>query len=88
MFDWGDSTDSGWLGSYDSDSECAASYTWTSQGDFEIKVKAKDIHGLESEWSDPLSVTIPKYKGFSLLIYVFLENHPNLFLLLQRFLEL
>ena len=60
MFTWGDGTNSGWLGPYASGSTVTASHTWTYQGDFEIRVKAKDTHGAESEWSDILSVSMPR----------------------------
>ena len=67
LFDWGDDSNSGWLGPYENGEECKVSNNWTIKGEFEIKVKAKDIYGLESEWSDPLFVSMPKNKV--------LENH-------------
>jgi hypothetical protein len=27
---------------------------------YSIKVKAKDIHDVESDWSEPLAITMPK----------------------------
>jgi len=59
-FDWGDSSNSGWVGPYASGATGSAKYTWTTKGTYQIKVKAKDIHDAESAWSDPLSVTMPK----------------------------
>jgi len=41
LFDWGDGSNSGWLGPYDSGEYCEVSHTWTNKGSFEIKVKAK-----------------------------------------------
>jgi len=38
------------------------SHTWEKRGSYEIKVKAKDVNGAESQWSDPLSVTMPRSK--------------------------
>ena len=61
-FDWGDATNSGWVGPYSSGNTANASHTWTKQGIYTIKVKAKDIHGSESDWSDPLPITMPKSK--------------------------
>lgn len=58
--DWGDGTQSDWLGPYESGEEVTASHTWTSRGSYEIKVKAKDVNGAESEWSDPLPISMPK----------------------------
>lgn len=61
-FDWGDATNSGWVGPYSSGTTANASHTWTKKGIYTIKVKAKDIHGSESDWSDPLPITMPKSK--------------------------
>lgn len=60
FFDWGDGTDSGWLGPYDSGEGVSATHTWTGPGGYEIKVKAKDIDGAQSEWSEPLPVSMPR----------------------------
>jgi len=49
-FNWGDGTNSGWVGPYASGATGSAKHTWTAQGTYNIKVKAKDIHGLESDW--------------------------------------
>ncbi len=59
LFDWGDGTDSGWVGPYDSNEMCTVSNNWSEKGNYEIKVKAKDIFGLESEWSEPFPITMP-----------------------------
>jgi hypothetical protein len=61
-FDWGDETDSGWLGPYTSGAEVTASHTWYKKGSQDIKVKAKDTSDVESPWSDPLSISMPKTK--------------------------
>jgi hypothetical protein len=58
MFDWGDGTNSGWLGPYASGITITASHKWTSSGIYLVKVKAKDIYGSESGWSDSLTVII------------------------------
>ncbi|EMR73530.1 PKD domain protein [Thermoplasmatales archaeon SCGC AB-539-N05] len=63
LFNWGDGSDSGWLGLYNSGETVSASHKWTSKGSYEIKVKAKDVNGMESEWSDPLGVSMPKNKN-------------------------
>jgi len=89
LFDWDDGTDSGWLGPYDSGETCEASHAWEEQGDYSIKVKAKDIYDHESVWSDPLSVSMPKNKAANTRLFLqFLQNHPLIYQLLQRFLKL
>ena len=75
LFDWGDGTDSGWLGPYNSGETCEASHTWNRQGTYNVKVKAKDTEEHESEWSDPVAVSMPKNKQ--------LVNRPILRFLLQ-----
>jgi len=62
LFDWGDGTDSGWIGPYNTGDTGSTSHKWTSRGTYKIKVKAKDTYNAESVWSDPLSVTIPRNK--------------------------
>jgi len=61
-FDWGDGTNSGWVGPYASGTTASATHSWTSQGSYQIKVKAKDTSDTESVWSDPLAVSMPKQK--------------------------
>ena len=62
MFDWGDGTTSGWIGPFTSGSTVSASHVWTTWGTYDVRVKAKDVHGAESSWSDPLPVSMPKSK--------------------------
>ncbi len=57
-FNWGDNTSSYWVGPYDSGVAGEASHVWTDPGEYDIRVKAKDINESESDWSIPLTVTI------------------------------
>jgi hypothetical protein len=59
LWDWGDGTTSKWLGPYDSGATCEASHIWVKKNTYSIKVKAKNIHDTESDWSDSLPITIP-----------------------------
>jgi len=90
QFDWGNGEFSEWIGPYNSDDIAEATYTWTEKGDYEIRVKAKDDHDVQSEWSDPLVVSMPKNKAINtmLLFLQFLENHPLLFPLLRQIMRL
>jgi hypothetical protein len=63
-FNWGDGSNSGWIGPFDSGATIEASHTWTTSNSFDIKVKAKDIQGHESVWSDSLKVKIPRNRYF------------------------
>ena len=93
-FDWGDGNDSDWLGPYESGETIIATYVWESEGAYQVKVKTLDIlsvetdYGIQSEWSDPLSVSMPKNKAINTPFLNFLENHPHLFPLLQLILNL
>ncbi len=89
LFDWGNGNNSSWLGPYNSNQMCTASHNWTEKGSYEIKVKAKDVFGLESDWSDPLPIqmsyshTKPQLPFLSWLF----ERLPYDFELLRHLLE-
>ncbi len=56
--DWGDDTLEEWIGPHTSGEEITISHTWIERGTYEIKAKAKNIYGTESEWGY-LEVTMP-----------------------------
>ena len=89
-FDWGDGTDSGWLGPYASGEDICASHAW-ERGNYMLKVKLKDEWGLESPWSPPFPISMPKNKPFNfnpdLLSWLF-ERFPNAFPVLRQVLGL
>jgi hypothetical protein len=58
FIDWGDGTTSDWLESYPSGETVNISHSWSIGGDYNIKVKARDIYLEESDWSDPLQFHI------------------------------
>jgi hypothetical protein len=60
MWDWGDGNQSEWMGPFESDEIINASWIWSNEQVYKIKVKSKDIYDYESEWSDPLDVSIPR----------------------------
>jgi hypothetical protein len=60
-FDWGDNTNTGWTGPYNSGIIAYESHTWNAPGTYHIKVKAKDIYDLESLWAT-LDVSMPRSK--------------------------
>lgn len=57
-FDWGDGNSTNWIGPFLSYVNVSASHSWQKYGVYEVKVKAKDAKGLESNWSSPLEVNI------------------------------
>jgi choloylglycine hydrolase len=58
LFDWGDGSDSNWIMT-PSFGSIKTTHIYAEQGTYEIKVKAIDQFGAESEWSDPLTVSMP-----------------------------
>jgi len=58
LFDWGDGTESDWVGPYASGQTGEALHIWTKIGDYEVKVMAKDIYGVQSDWSEPATIAI------------------------------
>ncbi len=91
MFDWGDGTESVWIGPYGSGQTAKASHNWTKLGDYEVRVIAKDENDIESNWSKPALISIveneppetPSIKGPQtarekrLLEYTFSANDPE-----------
>jgi len=84
LFDWGDETNNEWEGPFNSGEECNIFHIWNEQENYQIKVKAKDSHGMESEWSDPLSVSMPKNKVSQLSLIDWIIQQ---WLLFNRFLN-
>lgn len=56
-FDWGDGTDSGWLGPYSSCEEVNVDNVWYDSGTFKVFVEVKDSEGLNS-FSENIEVNI------------------------------
>lgn len=79
LFDWGDGTDSGWVGPFPSGTLGDANHTWTASGKHMIKVKAKDTHGAETDWSDPLPISVPRSRT--------ILNNPILLRILEYLIE-
>lgn len=49
--DWGDDTNTGWIGLYESGEEIKLRHIWDNIGVYTIKAKAKDVANTESDWS-------------------------------------
>jgi hypothetical protein len=88
LFDWGDGTNSSWIGPFASGVTATAQHKWTTKNTYLIKVKAKDINGAESSWSDPLSVKMPLSYAlpFQLFWERLFERFPTLFPILRQLL--
>jgi len=58
VFDWGDGSESGWLGPFSSGNTASASHVWAAAGSFEVRVRAKDVFGELSPWSESSFIVI------------------------------
>ncbi len=81
LFDWGDGIFSEWIGPFESGLLCNATHIWYKQGEYQIRVKAKDTNGIQSPWSESLVISMPKSK----LIF---EFNTWQFRFIQRFFNL
>jgi hypothetical protein len=91
MFDWGDGNFSDWIGPYASGETGEASHNWSNLGDYEVRAIAKDIHSVQSNWSEPHIISIienlppanPTIKGPSWGLggkkydFTFISSDPN-----------
>jgi thiol-disulfide isomerase/thioredoxin len=80
MIDWGDGTITDWLGPYDSGETATIENNWDEDGVYIVKVKAKDVEGLETEWVWH-KISMPKQK---MINYPFVEWLLAQFPLLEK----
>jgi agmatine deiminase len=85
MWDWGDGNVSQWLGPFVSGATATAQHSWTTKGTYSIWVKAKDVFGDESNWSEPLSVNMPCSQVSRIFFFEKLQQwFPHVFLFLHE----
>ena len=88
FIDWGDGTDSGWTDFVPSGIELNVSYTWDDEDTYMLKVKAKDVHDVGSDWQT-LEVSMPKNKRvISSLFLQLLEKLIERFPIIKQMLHL
>jgi len=54
---WGDGTSTDWLGPYPCNWSQSFTHQWSHDGNYNVTVKSKDVHGAESNWSRPFPFT-------------------------------
>jgi len=86
LFDWGDDTNSDWIGPFNSGETGSASNIW-GRGTYTIRVKTKDTYNFESNWTT-MEVTMPKNKTIDYPFLDALKNHPMLYHFLQQLLRI
>lgn len=80
-WDWdGDLFVDEWTPFYESEQICRINHTWEGNGTFQIRVKAMDNFGFQSEWSDPLTITMPKQQRF---LFSFQNFHTHIIKIIQ-----
>lgn len=80
---WGDGTYSGWSVFVPSGVVVPKSHSWTEKGTYEVKVKAKDVHELESDWSSALVVKVTNFPTSDTMILDSKTTVENFFQLEQ-----
>lgn len=73
-----------WFGPEDSGVEYQCKSCMDEKEEYQIKVKAKDDHGAESDWADPFGVSMPKNKVVNSPVPRFLQRPENCFSWLER----
>ncbi len=71
--DWGDNTNTSWIGPYNSSEEIILPHTWNIRGSYTISAKAKDMHDVEGEWAS-LEVRMPRFNQYFHQLYWFHYN--------------
>jgi len=87
--EWGDESLENWSELYKSDENFTVGHIWNEKGDYTIRVKAKDIHGEESDWAT-FEVSMPKDNQHIIMFFLmdFLCQHSKIFPILRNLLEL
>jgi outer membrane protein assembly factor BamB len=81
--DWGDDSNSGWLGPFTSGMSIEVNHTWANSGIYSMKAKTKDIYDSQSDWTI-FEVSMPRYKS----IFNYLQRFPLIYQLFNRYLLL
>jgi len=86
--DWGDGSEEEWIGVYSPGEMATAEHTWTEQGTYDVKAKAMDACGSQSDWST-ITISMPKSKTYVNGLFLrFLQDHPCMFPILRQLLGL
>jgi PKD repeat protein len=85
--DWGDGTPEVCFGPFSSGEEIKVNNSWKDEGEYVIRVKARDTNGGESDWGI-LKITMPKHKFVNLDLFKSHNSYSILFQLIQKILRL
>ena len=59
-------------------------HMWKTTGTYKLTARVMDVYGALSEWSEPLSITMPRNKEVNLKFLNFFGNYPFLYQLFQQ----
>lgn len=82
--DWGDGDTQEWIGPYGSGESLEIKHIWENKANYDIRAKAKDIAGRESNWAT-LKFNMPRNRAIDNPLLRFVENHPLLYKIFQLF---
>ena len=84
--DWGDQTNTGWFGPFESDKIVMYNHSWRESGVFNIRVKAKDTGELWGPWGEfEIKITKSRVKAtFYSFFLQFLERFPLIMRVLSQ----
>jgi len=83
--DWGDGTNTNWIGPYNSGEIVTLNHIWNAEKEYTIKAKAKDINGAQSEWSYH-NLNLPRSRSFNNALFQKILNYLSYFLHLHKIL--
>lgn len=84
FIDWDDGNVEDWIGPFESGEELIKNHTWTEDGTYNIKAKAKDTNGEESPWTI-LEIKMPFVKESAyFLIIKLLEDMKGVIPILKQ----
>lgn len=66
LWDWGDDSEQDWIGPNNSKEIISSTHSWSFRSEYTIRVKAKDIHGAESDWSEPKTIWGSKTRSYTI----------------------
>lgn len=86
FFNWGDGSNSGWIGPYGPNDEVSQSHIWNGRGEYIIRVKYK-VDGVHSDFTT-LRLPVQKTGSINIWFFYLFEEYPQLFSLLHQLFDL
>ena len=80
--EWGDGTNTDWLGPYASGEKIIKNHSWNKKGIYMIKAVAKDINGLQGKYGT-MTVTIPRSVSKNIILNLLMERFPHIFKMIK-----